>query len=100
MQRAGASQNAGEMGKQAVTVTSDRMPQAYVQLSGAGGNRTALHVSGKFDATILLEYDSLERTEIGGLDAFCPINIDHHFSGRVTWLSVTHNDMIHACAPS
>ena len=57
---------------------------------GADGIRTALRVHGPYDAAILLECDSTERTRLRGLERFTIVNIDHHVSGRpwgqVNWI--------------
>jgi phosphoesterase RecJ-like protein len=48
------------------------------------------HVEGDYDAVILLECDSLQRTRLSGLENRFLINIDHHTSGRtfadVNWI--------------
>ena len=58
--------------------------------------RQTEHVDGEYDAVILLECDSIERSGIGGLEGRFTVNIDHHFSGKafadVNWIE---ND---ACA--
>jgi len=71
-----------QMGKRADLVTADRVPLVYRNLPGADGIRTALRVHGPYDAAILLECDSYERTRLRGLETFKIINIDHHTSGR------------------
>jgi phosphoesterase RecJ-like protein len=47
-------------------------------------------VNGSYDAAILLECDSIQRTRLEGLDNRFLINIDHHKSGRnfadVNWI--------------
>ncbi len=49
-----------------------------------------MRVHGPYDAAILLECDSLERTRLLGLEAFFILNIDHHASGsewgRLNWI--------------
>jgi len=71
-----------QMGKRADLVTADRIPAVYRKLPGAQEFRTALRVHGPYDAAILLECDSAERTRLRGLEKFSVINIDHHASGR------------------
>ncbi|HUB31303.1 MAG TPA: bifunctional oligoribonuclease/PAP phosphatase NrnA [Terracidiphilus sp.] len=71
-----------QLGKRADLVTADRIPIAYRKLPGAGGIRTAMRIHGPYDAAILLECDSFERTRLRGLESFFTINIDHHASGR------------------
>jgi bifunctional oligoribonuclease and PAP phosphatase NrnA len=71
-----------QMGKHADLVTADRIPAHYHRLPGAGTIRNVESVAGPYDAAILLECDSLQRTKVGGLEAFYLINIDHHISGQ------------------
>ena len=79
-----------QLGKRADLVTADRIPAVYRKLPGAGGMRTALRVHGRYDAAILLECDSFERTRLRGLESYPVVNIDHHASGRawgrVNWI--------------
>ena len=71
-----------QLGKRADLVTADRIPAVYRKLPGAGAIRTALRVHGPYDAAILLECDSYERTRLRGLESFSIVNIDHHASGH------------------
>jgi phosphoesterase RecJ-like protein len=41
-----------------------------------------MRVHGLYDAVILLECDSLERSRVRGLEPYFSINIDHHSTGR------------------
>jgi phosphoesterase RecJ-like protein len=79
-----------EMGKHADLVTADRVPAVYRGLPWAERLRTAMRVHGPYDAAILLECDSAERTRLRGLEEFPIVNIDHHTSGRmwgaVNWI--------------
>ena len=59
-----------QMGKRADLVTADRIPAVYRNLPGADAIRTALRVHGPYDAAILLECDSFERTRLRGLESF------------------------------
>jgi bifunctional oligoribonuclease and PAP phosphatase NrnA len=70
------------MGKTADLVTADRVPLHYRQLPGADSIRTRICIRGAYDAAILLECDSLERTRLHGLEKLFLINIDHHITGR------------------
>ena len=70
------------MGKSGDLVSADRVPFQYRQLPGADAIRTMRRVRGSYDAAILLECDSLERTRLRGLEAFFLVNIDHHITGR------------------
>ncbi|HZB88265.1 MAG TPA: bifunctional oligoribonuclease/PAP phosphatase NrnA [Terracidiphilus sp.] len=79
-----------QMGKRADLVTADRIPPVYRSLPWADRLRTAMSVSGPYDAAILLECGSLARAQLSGLDKFPIVNIDHHASGRawgqVNWI--------------
>ena len=79
-----------QMGKHADLFTADRVPQVYRKLPGADAMQTALRVHGPYDAAILLECDSYERTRLRGLEQYPIVNIDHHASGRewgqVNWI--------------
>ena len=50
----------------------------------------AERITGNYDAAILLECDSIQRTRLDGLEGRFLINIDHHKSGRafadVNWI--------------
>jgi bifunctional oligoribonuclease and PAP phosphatase NrnA len=78
------------MGKCADIVTADSVPGIYRELPGADSIRTATRVHGAYDAAIVLECDSVERTRLRGLEKLFLINIDHHVSGRpfaqVNWV--------------
>ena len=71
-----------QLGKRADLFTADRVPAAYRKLPGAAAIQTALRIHGPYDAAILLECDSFERTRLRGLENYRIINIDHHASGR------------------
>jgi phosphoesterase RecJ-like protein len=79
-----------QMGKQADLVAADRVPVSYRRLPGVDAIRNALRVHGAYDAAILLECDSYERTRLRGLEQFSIVNIDHHASGhawgQVNWI--------------
>jgi phosphoesterase RecJ-like protein len=79
-----------QLGKRADLITADRIPIVYRTLPGADGIHTAMRVHGPYDAAILLECDSPERTRLLGLEKFQLINIDHHASGRnfghINWI--------------
>src|SRR5258708_4888453 len=78
------------MGKQAEVVLHDGVPRVYQQLPFAGNVIHAERVNGSYDAAILLECDSIQRTRLDGLENQFLINIDHHKSGRnfahVNWI--------------
>lgn len=78
------------MGKKAEVVLRDGVPRVYQQLPFAGTVIQTEHVNGNYDAAILLECDSVQRTRLHGLENQFLINIDHHRSGRtfahVNWI--------------
>ncbi len=70
-----------QMGKLVDLVTADPVLAPYRQLPGADFIREVQRVRGAYDAAILLECDSLERTKLRGLETFFLVNIDHHITG-------------------
>ena len=78
------------LGKQAEVILRDGVPRVYQQLPFADGVIHSDRVNGRYDAAILLECDSIQRTRLEGLEAQFLINIDHHKSGRafanVNWI--------------
>jgi phosphoesterase RecJ-like protein len=70
-----------QMGKAADLVTADRVPLQYRQLPGVNGIHTMRRIRGSYDAAILLECGSLERTRLRGLEELFLVNIDHHITG-------------------
>lgn len=68
------------MGKHADGVLHDGVPKLYRCLPGADDIRTS--IAGGYDAAIILECDSVQRTRLKGLDYLFLINIDHHNSAR------------------
>jgi bifunctional oligoribonuclease and PAP phosphatase NrnA len=78
------------MGKHADIVLRDGVPRIYQSLPFAGNVTQAERVSGEYDAAIVLECDSIQRTRLEGLENQFLINIDHHLSGRpfanVNWI--------------
>lgn len=70
-----------QMGKRVDLVAADRVPAIYRTLSGAESIHFAMSVHGPYDAIIVLECDSAERTRLRGLEAFYLINVDHHATG-------------------
>ena len=71
-----------QMGKSAEVVLHDGVPLIYRPLPFAGAVAQAASVNGNYQAAIILECDSLQRTRLGGLERHFLINIDHHGSGR------------------
>ena len=78
------------MGKQAEVVLRDGVPRIYQPLPFADEVVQAERVNGDYEAAIILECDSLQRTRLEGLEDRFLISIDHHLSGRpfahVNWI--------------
>ena len=79
-----------EMGKQAEVVLRDGVPRIYRPLPFAENVVQAERVNGNYQAAIILECDSIQRTRLLGLENQYLINIDHHLSGQrfahVNWI--------------
>lgn len=71
-----------QLGKHATLLTADKIPAVYRGLPGANDILTTLRARGPYDAAILLECDSIDRTRLLGLEPYYLINIDHHTTGR------------------
>ena len=78
------------MGKDAEVIMRDPVPRIYQRLPFASNVIHADRVTGDYDAAIVLECDSIQRTRLEGLDNCFLISIDHHLSGRnfaqVNWI--------------
>jgi len=78
------------MGKEAEVVLRDGVPRIYKPLPYADTVVAAERVNGKYEAAIILECDSIQRTRLQGLEDRFLISIDHHLSGRpfadVNWI--------------
>jgi len=78
------------MGKEAEVVLHDGVPRIYQLLPFADKVITAERVNGRYEAAIILECDSIQRTRLEGLEDRFLISIDHHLSGRpfahVNWI--------------
>src|ERR1700680_1251349 len=70
------------MGKQAEIVLRDGVPRIYQSLPFAGKVVQAERVNGDYDAAIILECDSIQRTHLEGLENQFLINITPHI---YTW---------------
>lgn len=67
------------MGKQVDAVLRDGVPHIYRHLPGVSEVRAVDRVeASRYDAAIVLECDSVQRTRIEGIDGLFLINIDHH----------------------
>jgi bifunctional oligoribonuclease and PAP phosphatase NrnA len=78
------------MGKQSDVILHGGVPRVYKSLPFSERIVHAERVHGSYDAAILLECDSVQRTRLDGLESQFLINIDHHRTGRafahVNWI--------------
>ena len=78
------------MGKKADVILHDGVPRIYQPLPFANTVVKADRVNGNYDAAIILECDSIQRTRLQGLEQQFLINIDHHLNGRqfahINWI--------------
>ena len=82
-----------KMGKSAEVVLRDHVPVIYKPLPHADTIVHTAEINGNYDAVIILECDSIQRTRLQGLESSFLINIDHHASGKkfahVNWIDST-----------
>jgi phosphoesterase RecJ-like protein len=82
------------LGKDADVVLHDPVPRIYQPLPFADRVVQADRVNGNYEAAIILECDSIQRTRLEGLDNRFLISIDHHLSGRpfahVNWIELVY----------
>lgn len=78
------------LGKNVEVVISDNVPVLYKPLPFSDSILQKSSVNGHYEAAILLECDSVQRTRVQGLEKHFLINIDHHASsrnfGHVNWI--------------
>lgn len=78
------------LGKHADVVLHDPVPRIYQPLPFADRVVQSDRVNGNYEAAIILECDSIQRTRLEGLENRFLISIDHHLSGRpfaqVNWI--------------
>lgn len=81
------------MGKQAQVVLRDGVPRIYQRLPFADQVLHSDRVNEEYEAAIVLECDSIQRTRLEGLEKQFLISIDHHLSGKpfahVNWIDPT-----------
>jgi bifunctional oligoribonuclease and PAP phosphatase NrnA len=84
------SQILRSMGKEADVVLRDGVPHIYQPLPYSETVKVVPGVNGSYEAAILLECDSIQRTRLVGLENQYLINIDHHSTARpfadVNWI--------------
>jgi len=78
------------LGKHADIVLHDPVPRIYQPLPFADRVLQSDRVNGNYEAAIILECDSIQRTRLEGLENRFLISIDNHLSGRpfaqVNWI--------------
>jgi phosphoesterase RecJ-like protein len=101
----GCCQILRSMGKEAEVVLRDGVPRIYQPLPYAHDVVQTERVNGDYDAVMILECDSIQRTRLQGLENRFLINIDHHVSGRpfahVNWIdpnAVATGEMVYRLA--
>ena len=81
------------LGKTVRIVNHDAPPAYLRSLPGAEAIEVAATVDGRFDAAVVLECGTLERTEVAGLARQPVVNIDHHTGnamyGALNWFDPT-----------
>ena len=84
------SQILRSMGKHADVFLYDPVPQIYRPLPYADSVRQVPRIPEDYEAAIILECDSIQRTRLEGLERKYLINIDHHSSAKpfahVNWI--------------
>jgi bifunctional oligoribonuclease and PAP phosphatase NrnA len=84
------SQILRSMGKEVDVVLRDGVPHIYQPLPYSETVKVVQGVNGDYEAAILLECDSIQRTRLAGLENQYLINIDHHSTARpfadVNWI--------------
>ena len=78
------------LGKDVRIVSHDPAPPYLRTFPGINDLEVSDRVDESFDAAVVLECGSVDRTEVGGLDRAFLINIDHHVGntlyGTVNWI--------------
>ena len=84
------SQVLRSMGKEVDVLLRDGVPHIYQPLPDSDTVKVVPDVNGDYEAAILLECDSIQRTRLTGLENQYLINIDHHSTARpfanVNWI--------------
>ena len=70
------------LGKDVRVVNRDLAPAYLHSFPGVTELEVTDNVQGVYDAVVVLECGSLERTEVSGLDRYFVINIDHHVGNK------------------
>lgn len=79
-----------QLGKSVDVVLGDPVPLIYRPLPLSERIAQSVDAEKQYQAVIILECDSLQRTRMMGLERFFSINIDHHSSGKqfadINWI--------------
>ena len=86
------------LGKTVRIVNRDPPPPSLQSIPGAETIQVANAVTGAYDASIILECSSLDRTEVAGLDRYFLVNIDHHAGNRMYGALNWYDPSAAACA--
>ena len=86
------------LGKAVRIVNHDAPPPSLLSIPGAETIHVAGAVTGTYDAAIVLECSSLDRTEVTGLDRYFLVNIDHHAGNRMYGALNWYDPSAAACA--
>src|SRR5437879_1772903 len=87
-----ASQMLRGLGKEVEVILSDAVPVIYRPLPFSDTVIHSPEVTGRYDAAVILECDSVQRTGLRGLEnnGRLLINIDHHSSAKpfadINWI--------------
>jgi phosphoesterase RecJ-like protein len=81
------------LGKEVTVINRDAAPAPIMAFPGVPTIQLADHVTGEFDAAIIMECGELSRPGVSGLDRFFLINIDHHPGntgyGQINWFDAS-----------
>jgi len=81
------------LGKHVTIVNKDAAPAPIMAFPGVPDIQISDHVTGDFDAAIIMECGELTRPGVAGLDKYFLINIDHHPGntgyGQINWFDAT-----------
>ena len=86
------------LGKSVRIFNHDAPPANLESIPGAEKITVADAVTGSYDAAIVLECSSLDRTEVAGLDRYFLVNIDHHAGNRMYGALNWYDPSAAACA--
>jgi phosphoesterase RecJ-like protein len=82
-----------QLGKQVRIVNANPVPKSYTFLPDASTIEVREEVQDTFDAVVVLECSSLDRTGVRGLESQTLLNIDHHLGngmyGALNWHDVS-----------